>query len=53
MGLSGKKQTLLFLNCLLLDLIVIDLMSIVHMGKIWVEIAKNFEMGTSRGGGGQ
>ena len=41
----------LFLNCLLLDLTVIDLMSIVHMEKIWVEIAKNFEMRTSGGRG--
>ena len=44
----------MFLNCLLLDLTwtVIDLISIVHMDKIWVEIAKNFEMRTSGGGGG-
>ena len=42
----------MFLNCLLLDLTVIDLMSIVHMDKIWVEIAKNFEMRTSGGEGG-
>ena len=41
----------MFLNCLLLDLTVIDLISIVHMDKIWVEIAKNFEMRTSGGGG--
>ena len=32
----------MFLNCFLLDLIVIDLMSIVHMDKIWVDIAKKF-----------
>ena len=42
----------MFLNCLLLDLTVIDLVSIILMDKIWVEIAKNFEMGTSGGGGG-
>ena len=41
----------MFLNCLLLDLTVIDLISIVHMDKIWVEIAKNFEMRTSGGRG--
>ena len=41
----------MFLSCLLLDLTVIDLMSIVHMDKIWVEIAKNFEMRTSGGRG--
>ena len=42
----------MFLDCLLLDLTVIDLMSIVHMDKIWVEIAKKFEMRTSGGRGG-
>ena len=42
----------MFLNCLLLDLTVIELMSIVRMDKIWVEIAKNFEMRTSGGRGG-
>ena len=42
----------MFLNCLLLDLTIIDLMSIVYMDKIWVKIAKNFEMRTSGGGGG-
>ena len=42
----------MFLNCLLLGLTDIDFMSIVHMDKIWVEIAKNFEMRTSGGGGG-
>ena len=41
----------MFLNCLFLDLTVIELMSIVHMDKIWVEIAKNFEMRTSGGRG--
>ena len=41
----------MFLNCLLLDLTVIDLSSIVHVDKIWVEIAKNFEMRTSGGRG--
>ena len=45
-------RSLMFLNCLLLDLTVIDLMFMVHMDKIWVEIAKNFEMRTSGGGGG-
>ena len=38
----------MFLHCLLLDLTVIDLMTI----EIWVEIAKNLEMRTSGGGGG-
>ena len=42
----------MFLNRLLLDLTVIDLVSIVHMGTIWVEIAKIFEMRTSGGEGG-
>ena len=42
----------MFLNCLLSDLTVIYLMSTVHMDKIWVEIAKKFEMRTSGGGGG-
>ena len=42
----------MFLNCLLLDLTVIDLTSIVHMDKFWVEIAKYFEMRTSGGRGG-
>ena len=42
----------MFLNCLLLDLAVIDPMSIVHMDKIWVEVAKIFEMRTSGGEGG-
>ena len=42
----------MFLNCLSLDLTVIDLISIVHMDTIWVEIAKIFEMRTSGGGGG-
>ena len=41
----------MFLNCLLLDMTVIDLISIVHMDTIWVEIAKIFEMRTSGGGG--
>ena len=41
----------MFLNCLLLDLTFIYLMSIVHKVKIWVEIAKKFEMRTSGGGG--
>ena len=42
----------MFLNCLLLDLTVIDLISIVHMGTIWVEIAKIFGIRTSGGRGG-
>ena len=42
----------MFLNCLLLDLTVIDLISIAHMDTIWVEIAKIFEMRTSGGRGG-
>ena len=39
-------------NRLLLDITVIDLMSIVHVDKSssWVEIAKNLEMRTSGGG---
>ena len=41
----------MFLNCLLLDMTVIDLISIVHMDTIWVEIAKIFEMRTSGGEG--
>ena len=32
----------MFQNRLLLDLTVIDLMMIVHLDKIWVEIAKKF-----------
>ena len=40
------------LTCMLLDLTVIDLMSIVQMDKIWVKIAKNVEMRTSGGRGG-
>ena len=41
----------MFLNCLLLDLTVIDLVSTVHCsyGKIVVEIANSFEMRTSGG----
>ena len=39
----------MLLNCFLLNLTVIDLISIVHMDKIWAEIAKNFEMRTSGG----
>ena len=39
------------MNCLLSDLTVIDLMSIVHVDKIWVDIEKNFEMRTSGGRG--
>ena len=42
----------MFLKCLLLDLTVIDLISIVHIDTIWVEIAKMFEMRTSGGEGG-
>ena len=46
------NRSSMFLNCLLLDVTVIDLISIVHMDKIWAEIAKKFEMRTSGGGGG-
>ena len=35
-------RSLRFLNRLLLDITVIDLMSIVHVDKIWVKITKNF-----------
>ena len=42
----------MFPNCLLLDLTVIELISIVHMDKIWVEIAKQCIMRTSGGRGG-
>ena len=42
----------MFLNCLLLDLTVIYLMSIVHMVKIRVEIAKKLKCGRPGGGGG-
>ena len=42
----------MFLNCLLLDRTVIDLMPIVHMDKIWVEILqKNLKCGRPGGGG--
>ena len=41
----------MFLNCLLLDLTVIDVISIVHIDTIWVEIAKIFECGRPGGGG--
>ena len=41
------------LNCFLINLTVIDLISIfVHMDKIRVEIAKKFEMRMSGGRGG-
>ena len=40
------------LNRMLLDLTVIDLMSIVHLDRIWVEIAKkNLKCGRPGGGG--
>ena len=42
----------MFLNCLLLNLTVIGLISIVHMDKIWVEIAKKFGNADVRGGRG-
>ena len=42
---------MLFLNCLLLDLTFIDLISIVHTDKIWFQIANRF-YGTKGGGGG-
>ena len=38
-----------FLNCLLLDVAVIGLMSIVRVDKFWVKIVKNVEMRTSGG----
>ena len=42
----------MFPNCLLLDLTVIDLLSLVHMDKTWVEIAKkNLKCGRPGGGG--
>ena len=45
--LCAKRQhstllSLRFLNCLLLHITTIDLMSIVHVDKIWVKIAKKF-----------
>ena len=42
------NQSPMFMNCLLL-VTIIDIMSIVHMEKIWVKNAKNFEMRTSGG----
>ena len=42
----------MFLNSLFLDPTVIDLISNVHMGKIWVEIAKKLKCGRPGGGGG-
>ena len=45
MGVSDYNHLSLspmFLNCFLLDLSIIDLMSIVHMVKILVEIANKF-----------
>ena len=42
----------MFLNCLLLDRTVIDLMSIVHMDKIWVEILQKILKSGCPGGGG-
>ena len=41
--------SLRILNCLLLDLTVIDLLPIAHTDNIWFEIAKKFEMQTSMG----
>ena len=49
---KSSIRSLGFLNRLLLDIAVMDLMSIVHVDKIWAEIAKKFEMRTSGGGGG-
>ena len=40
-----------FLDCLMLDLTVTDLMPIAHMDKIWVEIAKKLRCGRPEGGG--
>ena len=45
------NRSQMFLTCLLLDLISIDLTSIVHLDKIWGEIAKKIEMRASGGGG--
>ena len=42
----------MFLNCWLLDLTVIDLMSIVHMTKLRLKLQKHFESGRLGGGGG-
>ena len=42
----------MFLNRLLLDITVIYLMSIVHVDKIWVDIAKKLRCGRPGGGGG-
>ena len=36
------NRWLMFLNCFFLDLTVINLISIVHMDKIWFEIANRF-----------
>ena len=47
-----SNLSLMSLNCFLLNRTVIDLIPIVHWDKIWVKIAKNFEMRTSGGGGG-
>ena len=44
------NRSQMFLTCLLLDLISIDLMSIVHMDKIWNEIAKKLKCGRPGGG---
>ena len=42
-----------FLDCLMLDLTVIDFMPIAHMDKIWVVVAKkNLRCGRRGGGGG-
>ena len=41
----------MFLNSFLLDPTVIDLMSIVHMDKIWVEVAKKLRCRRLGGGG--
>ena len=41
----------MLLNCFLLNVTVIDLISIFHMDKICVKIAKNFKMQTSGEGG--
>ena len=40
----------MFLNRLLIDQTVIEIMSIVHIDRICVEIVKNFEMRMSGGG---
>ena len=50
---QSSIRSLRFLNRLLLDITVIDLMSIVHVDKIWAGIAKKtLRCGRGRPGGG-